>query len=639
MKNRLLFFVTILVIFFTLPSFSLSNDSFSINGHSQNEDFSIKSTPKLAQVNGNFSKYNLSVIMDESNSLIEGNLSVNFYNNDPLNLTAIPFHLYLSGMQYDAHQGNIEILNVTDFNNPNIALPFQVYSNLQIMWVNLTGELEFQKRSQFIIQFNATLPDGLDRANSHGFDFNQSRIFKFTSFYPIPCVYDDEDGWNTDPYLLIGDPFYFDMAYYNLTIEAPSGMIIAATGQLEEKIDKGATSLYNFKPILPVREVTFSASRYFQVESKNVNGVNISTYFLPKSDTLWGANALNYLERALTLFNNTFGDYNYPTLNVVEEYASYYGMEYSCQVYATEVLDKYPYSSAVKILENIITHEACHQWWYNLVGNDQVDYNFLDEGLTVWSTDYYGEYYYGDWEYFQNTRYVDSVRTHYLDTGLSSKINQSSYEYISTGTNWIFVCYYKAPLILEKLRQNIGHGNFINGLKLYYEQHRFDHAILSDLQESFESVIGASLDWFFFPWFDNPYLPKYSFKSHAFNSETNVLTFIIEDVNEPLNQYTYYQEVPYLIYDTNNQIIESSTVAINGTTTVQTTLSNTPFRIDVLYNNYVLVQLDDPSDLVLELIIRQPFIGYDLGPFLFLNIIAIGIIIVLVKRKKFYRLN
>ncbi|GAH53747.1 unnamed protein product, partial [marine sediment metagenome] len=34
-----------------------------------------------------------------------------------------------------------------------------------------------------------------------------------------------------------GDPFYFDMAYYNLFIEAPNGMIIAATGNLEEKLD------------------------------------------------------------------------------------------------------------------------------------------------------------------------------------------------------------------------------------------------------------------------------------------------------------------------------------------------------------------------------------------------------------------
>jgi hypothetical protein len=505
------------------------------------------------------------------------------------------------------------------------------------MWVNLTKDLEYQKRAQFIIQFNATLPDGLDRANSHGYDANQTRIFKFTSFYPIPCVYDDEDGWNTDPYLLVGDPFYFDMAYYNLTVEVPSGMIIAATGQLKQKIDKGATILYKFDPVLPVREVTFSASRYFQVESKLINGVNISTFYLPKSTTIWSTNALNYLEKALTLFNNTYGAYHYPTLNVVEEYTFYGGMEFPCQVYATEALDNYPYSLEAKkwILEKIIAHESCHQWWYNLVGNDEVDYNFLDEGLTVWSTDYYGEYYYGNWEHFQTTRYIDSVRTHYAYTGKSSKVNQSSYQYISTDTDWIFVSYYKAPLILEKLRQTIGHSNFINGLKLYFDEFKYEHAILSDLQDCFESVISASLDWFFFPWFNNPYLPKYAFESHSFNSETNILTFTIEDKNEILNQYSYYQEVPYLVYDTTNQIIKSSILAINGTTKFNIAVAETPLRVEVLYNNYVLVQLDNPSDLVLELTIKQPFIpGYDLGPFLLFNILLISIVIIFVKRKK-----
>jgi len=246
MKNPHFIIIFLLVIFFTLSFSSLSEYSSDDNNEiSINEDSSsFNITPKSAQITGNFSKYDLSVIMDEINSFIRGNLSVNFYNNDPLNLTAIPFHLYLSGMDYNLRQGKIEIVNITDLENPKIALPFQVYSSQQIMWVNLTEELEHQKRAQFLIQFNSTLPDGLDRANSHGYDVNETRIFKFTSFYPIPCVYDNEDGWNIDPYLPAGDPFYFDMAYYNLTIEAPRDMIIAATGRLEQKIDKGATIQY-----------------------------------------------------------------------------------------------------------------------------------------------------------------------------------------------------------------------------------------------------------------------------------------------------------------------------------------------------------------------------------------------------------
>jgi aminopeptidase N len=289
-----------------------------------------------------------------------------------------------------------------------------------------------------------------------------------------------------------------------------------------------------------------------------------------------------------------------------------------------------------------IAHESCHQWWYNLVGNDEVDYPFLDEGLTCWSTDYYGEHYYGNWEYFQFTRYVDKVRTYYADTGLSSRINLSSYDYLSYD-NWVFACYYKAPLILEKLRQQIGTSSFLNSLKLYYELYKFSQATLSDLQKTFQSVVGESLSWFFLPWFDDRYLPIYSFKSHSFDSSTNKLVFTIEDLNEPLNQYAYYQEIPIRIYGVNHQLIDSPTLpsrlVINGTTTFTFTLPVTPYIVELIYNDYVLVQFNKDSDSKLILIlenIEKPFIlGYDIGFFLIITMLTIGIIIVLRKRDEF----
>jgi hypothetical protein len=238
------------------------------------------------------------------------------------------------------------------------------------------------------------------------------------------------------------------------------------------------------------------------------------------------------------------------------------------------------------------------------------------------------------------------VRTYYAETGLSSKINQSAYEYNSTGTDWVYVCYYKTPLILEKLRRTIGHENFINGLKLYHEQYKFDHAILSDLQDSFESIIGESLDWFFFPWFDNLYLPKYTFDNHSFNPNTLEFHLSISDINvhmrdgqPPLNQYSYSQEVRLLIYGTNNnQIIWDQTLTLKARNNYSIVLSETPYRVELLYHDYVLVQLDDPLDLTLVLLmITLPFIpGYDLGLFLLFNVLTIGIIIFLVKKKELY---
>ncbi|NVM46617.1 MAG: M1 family metallopeptidase [Candidatus Lokiarchaeota archaeon] len=616
----------------------------NLNIDQKNSD-SINFNPKLAQLSGNFSNYNLSLIMDETNSMVEGNLTVDFYNNDNVNFTRIPFHIYLSGMAYYTRQGRIDIINVTDVNDPNISFPFEVYPTSQIMWVNLSDTLEPHKRAQFKIQFNATIPDGsklpvelLDRANSYGNDGDQSRIYKFASFYPIPSVYDNKDGWNIDSYLTTGDPFYFDMAYYNFFIEAPTGMIIAATGNLDEKLDKGETTRYHFNPVYPVREVTFAASRYFQVQSKISNGVNLSTYFLPKDAYLWNNYALNHAEDALILFNASFGTYPYPTLNIVEEYTSFGGMEYPNQVYISEVFGNRgnPLYVANWFLEKVIAHEVCHQWWYNLVGNDEVDVGFLDEGLACWSTDYYGEHYYGDWEYFQYTLYIDTVRSYYALNGLSSKINQTVYECLATDTDYWYVAYTKAPLIFEKLRQTIGLSDFLDGLKLYFTRHQFELVLLSDIQRAFEDVVGHSLDWFFFPWFDNSFLPKYSITHNSYNSDTQNLNIRIIDLNEPLNDYNYSQQVPLHVYDASNSLIFSQTVWINGTTELSFSLSTRPRKVSLIYSNYVLVQLTDYFDLTLDSFI--PFEsgwipGYEMASFLVISIVLIGFVLYDHRRK------
>jgi len=313
-------------------------------------------------------------------------------------------------------------------------------------------------------------------------------------------------------------------------------------------------------------------------------------------------------------------------------------MEYPLQVYISESIDSWGYPLDVdrRLLEKIIAHEVCHQWWYNLIGNDEVDVGFLDEGLTCWSTDYFGEYYHGNWEYFQYTRYIDEVRLYYETYGYSSKINQSVYECIATGTDYYYVAYHKAPLIFEMLRQNLGLTDFLDGLKLYFERHKFEIVLLSDLQQAFEDVAGQSLDWFFFPWFDNLYLPKYSITKNIYNSETQKLEVTIVDLNEPLNDYDYSQRVPLYIYDASSSLISSQTVWINGTTELSFTLSNQPHRVSLIYSDYVLVQIEHEYDLALDSIVQnvdQWIPGYEMASFLMISLILIGFVIVNYKRK------
>jgi len=567
-----------------------------------------------------FSHVNLSVTLDDTQSTVAGNLSIEFYNDEPIAFSSIPFHLYTSGMDFVSRQGDIEIFNVTTVGAPEVPLSYNFASGGEIMWVDLPAPVESDGTTSFRISFETTLPDGLDRANSQGSDIDQSRIFTFASCYPLLCVYDEYDGWNTDGYVEFGDPFYLDMAFYDFMVEVPSDMVVAATGQLVESYSDGGNTTYHFSPILPVREVTFSASRYYVIESMMVGSVNVSIFYIPDSQTEWEDDVLNWASETLLLYNTTYGIYPYSTLNVVEQFAFYGGMEYPCQVYATNgILQSMREGNLPPYyLELVVVHEVVHQWWSQLVGIDSIDWGFLDEGLTCWSHNYFGEVSHLDWEYFQYTRYLDSVRVFYFENGIDAAINQSNYDMPELVT---YLEYVKAPLVFEKLRIDIGHEKFVEGLSLFLKQNYFRVGTLAGLQAALEAVCGWSLDWFFLPWFDNPRLPDYSFVSVIYNKDESTLMVTIEDDNEVSNPYSYSQQVPIRVLSATDEVLSDEVVWINGTTTLTLEVAGVPDEVSLLYDDYILVELTEQGIHSLSTRNIQMFEEFPVA-------IAIGVIVV-----------
>jgi hypothetical protein len=512
-----------------------------------------------------FSHVNLSVILDDIQSTVVGNLTIEYHNDESIAFSSIPFHLPLS---YDLASEN------------------------EIMWVNLLAPVESDSTTSFQISFKTTLPDGLDRANSQGSDIEQSRIFTFASCYPMPCVYDEYDGWNTDGYVNYGDPFYLDMAFYDFLVEVPDDMVVAASGQLIESHNDGVNTTYHFNPGLPVREVTFSASRYYVMESMMVGSVNVSSFYIPDSQAEWEDDVLNWASESLLLFNTTYGIYPYSTFNVVEQFAFYGGMEYPCQVYITNNMLQLMRTGARPpyYLELVVVHEVAHQWWSQLVGVDSIDWGFLDEGVTCWSHSYFGEYSHLDWEHFQYDRYLDVVRTFHEENGIDTAVNQSNYNMPELET---YIGYVKTPLILEKLRIEIGHEKFIEGLALFFKQNYFRIGTLAGLQDALEAVFGGSLDWFFLPWFDNPRLPDYSFTGGIYDRVEGTLIVTIEDENEAYNPYSYSQRVPIRVLGSTDEVLSSEVVWINGTTSLTLEVTGEPDEVILLYDDYILVELSE----------------------------------------------
>jgi hypothetical protein len=388
----------------------------------------------------NLSSLELSLFLNETNATVNGSMTIDFFNSDPVAFSDIPFHLYLSGMQAYDRLGNITIQRVNELTPSPVPLTFNVSAAEQLMWVHLSEDLQPNSSVVLGITFVSILPtDSNDRGGVTGTDIDSSKIFEFASAYPIPCVYDEYDGWNTDPYLTVGDPFYLDMAHYSFNLTVPSDFVVAATGELLSIVAGVANTTYHYAPSDPVREITFCASKYYITESQDYNGVKVTAYYLPESVSLWSSNGLAWGVRALALFNDTFGSYPYTTLNIVEDYGPYYGMEYPCQVYLSNIItDRYLASQIpADVLDAVIAHEVAHQWWYNLVGNDEIDAGYIDEGLTCWSVYYYSEFYDLGWPGKEDDYYF--VKMYY-----PAKINQSIYD---ESTTYYFTAYTTPPIL------------------------------------------------------------------------------------------------------------------------------------------------------------------------------------------------
>ena len=56
-------------------------------------------------------------------------------------------------------------------------------------------------------------------------------IFAVAQWYPRLCVFDDVQGWNTEPYLGPSE-FYLEYGDFDVSITAPARLLVLAGGEL-----------------------------------------------------------------------------------------------------------------------------------------------------------------------------------------------------------------------------------------------------------------------------------------------------------------------------------------------------------------------------------------------------------------------
>jgi len=340
------------------------------------------------------------------------------------------------------------------------------------------------------MDFAVTVP--LGAGGNYGAFAAQQGVIALAHFYPFVPVYDDE-GWNVELAPAFGDVIYGDMALYDVTLTAPEEMIVVATGMsLPLAAHDDGTATWHFVSG-PARDFNLVLSPHYQVTRREVGGVTVNSYTLP-GDGAGGQAVLDVAVEALRLFSRRFGPYPYSELDVVATYTSAAGIEYPGLIVIAQAL----YAGSER-MEWVVAHEVAHQWWYNLVGNDQVDEPWLDEALTQYTTALYYEERYGR-EVAEQVRQAnfwdrwEQARKEGRDRPVTGPVASFAPE------DYGPIVYGKGPLFFHYLRELVSEVVFDDILRTYFQEHRYGIATAESFLAVAEGVSGRNLDALYQRW-------------------------------------------------------------------------------------------------------------------------------------------
>jgi hypothetical protein len=317
-------------------------------------------------------------------------------------------------------------------------------------------------------------------------------IVSLPYFYPLLALRDAQ-GWQRylpPPY---GDASSCATALYQVAFSAPADLQVVAPGVVVSQT-VGADGLATWEFVSgPIREFAVVASPRFQWAEEAVGEVRVRSWFLPE-DREGGLAALHYAAAALRVYEDWFGPYPFPHLAVVEAPLGVHGMEFP----TLSLIGLDLYREHRDDLEYMVAHEMAHQWWYNQVGNDQVRFPWLDEGLAEYSAYLYFDQVYGRKraEALRQERWVLPYQ-YLVAQGEDAPVNQPVFNF---ARNYEALVYGKAALFFHRLHQEMGDARFRQALRQYLARYRYDLATPERLMGVFNEVAGQDLTPLYNQW-------------------------------------------------------------------------------------------------------------------------------------------
>jgi len=475
----------------------------------------------------NSGDYSIEVNFNPATRLVSGTERVKYINNSPDTLKQLLFKLYPNLYQKGAiratpikPQDLIDGVTLTNLIIDKSSHPVNPIPEGTDLRIPISKLLPGQSL-ELSLGFSYTLNMG-SHMRTGAID---SSAFFIAYFFPRIAVYDDIDGWNTNPYIG-SQEFYNDFCHFAVAITVPENYIVWATGELKNKEEvlgqkyigrithaensDSMVSIIDSSDLIPGNITAHNAHNTWKFEATNVTDFVFATsnHYLWNSASVEVDPVSKRRTRVDVAFNPVHTDFRevinfarktvesmsfrfpkwpfpYPHETVFDGLDQ---MEYPMMVNDNPLADR---TDAI----TLTVHEIFHTMFPFYMGVNETKYGWMDEG---WAT-------IGEW-----------LLSPMIDSAIKDAYGMAPYNRYAgkeldlpvitlttqlTGVPAFLDAYPKPALGYLYVRDMLGDTAFFKGLHYYIGHWSGKHPGPLDFFYSMNAGAGKNLNWFWKRWF------------------------------------------------------------------------------------------------------------------------------------------
>ena len=492
-----------------------------------------------------YASYDMDVTLDPEQKTVTGSSTITYYNHSPDTLG----QLFLE-LSQNVHKEGV-VRNETAEVTGGVNLKSMVYEGDTLKVIRRYGERGYYVDGTIMtilpeqplmpgdsVSMNIEWDFKVPQEGAGGrMGYSEDNLFYIAYWYPQMRVYDDVQGWFTEPFRINAE-FYHGFADYDVRITAPDQWVVTSTGQLENGKEVLAPDIYDrlMKAYAGDEVVNVVGERDFGNVTRTDGDSTVTWHYTAEKirdfafsvtkESVWDAtrapvgdpdddgstdyadinalyrtdaplwkNAAEFARHSTSFLSEYTGiDYPWPHMTAVEGGGIIGGgMEFPMMT----IIGAYK-GRAAQSLYAVIAHEIAHMWVPMQVSTNERRYSWMDEGTTTFNEnlaklDYYPEG--PDFEIQDFQSYLQIAGTDYE----GEIMRWSDYHY--NGLAYSRASYSKPASMLVTLRGLLGKEVFEEAYRTFLKDWEYKHPYPWDLFNTFEDVSGRDLDWFWRSWY------------------------------------------------------------------------------------------------------------------------------------------